>query len=337
MSLRRALPWVASVALATVLLAALISLGKVDLRVTLQQLHHVTWMSFTGLLLLNVAFAYCSTEKWRSIDAALRSSSDSSPSRTTSFALTSAGQALGVLVPVQFAMSTVRTLGIYAHGRALKRGTAGTLLEQGFDVITVGFLAVASGVTRFCRGGGIMWAVSAAIAMALALLVVGPSVRMIQCLAGSGAARTAAARKHVGVIFRNLSKLHHSGLLDTALARRLVMLSALRFCVSVLMSVLTARAIGLHISLWQMAAAIPFVAIASAVAVTPGALGVNELTSVAALLVFGTPLAEGAQWALANRALVVVSYFVVAICAAIVVYAGKIMARSRRSMQKCWQ
>jgi hypothetical protein len=182
-----------------------------------------------------------------------------------------------------------------------------------------------------------MWAVSAAIAMALALLVVGPSVRMVQWLAGSRAARTASARKYVGVIFRSLSKLHQSGLLDAALARRLVMFSALRFCVSVLMSVLTARAIGLHIPLWQMAAAIPFVAIASAVAVTPGALGVNELTSVAALLVFGTPLAEGAQWALANRVLVVVSYFFVAICAAIVVGAGKIMARSRRAMQNCWQ
>jgi len=30
--------------------------------------------------------------------------------------------------------------GTYVHGGALKRGTAGTLLEQGFDVYAVGFL-----------------------------------------------------------------------------------------------------------------------------------------------------------------------------------------------------
>jgi uncharacterized membrane protein YbhN (UPF0104 family) len=330
MSLRRAFLGVASVALAIALIALLISVGKVDLRLTLQQLRSVSWISVTKLVLLNVVLVYCSTEKWRSIDAALRRSSDSTPSRTTSFGLTSAGQALGMLVPVQLAMSTARTLGTYVHGGALKRGTGGTLWEQGFDVLTIGFLAVASGVTRFYRGGGIMWTILAVVAMALALLAVGPSLRVVQWLAASRAARTATPGNRVGIILRGLSKLQQSGLLDAALARRLVMLSVLRFGVTVVMCIQTARAIGLQIPLWQMAAAIPFVAIASAIAFTPGALGVNELTSVTALMVFGTPLAVGAQWALANRVLVVASYFFVAICATLIVFAGKIVAASRR-------
>jgi len=331
MSLRRSLLAVASVALATALIALLISVGKVDLRVTLQQLQGVSWISVTKLVLLNVVLVYSSTEKWRSIDAALRHSSDSFPSRTTSFALTSAGLALGMLVPLQFAMSTARTLGTYVHGRALRRGMVGTLFEQGFDVLTVGFLAIASGVTRYYRGGGIMWTIFAAVAMALALLAVGPSVRVVRWLAASSTARTATPRNRLEIILRSFSELQHSGLLDAGLARRLVMLSALRFGVVVLMSIQTARAIGLHIPLWQMAAAIPFVVIGSVIAFTPGGLGVNELTSVTALMVFGTPFAIGAQWALANRVLLAVSYFLVAICASIIMYVGKIMAARRRN------
>ena len=72
-----------------------------------------------------------------------------------------------------------------------------------------------------------------------------------------------------------------------------MVLSTLRFSVVVLMSIQTAEAIGLHIPVWQMAAAIPFVVFASVIALTPGGLGVNELTSVSALRVFGTPLAVG--------------------------------------------
>ena len=94
------------------------------------------------------------------------------------------------------------------------------------------------------------------------------------------------------------------------------MLSTLRFVVVVLMSAQTADAVHLHIAVWQMAAAVPFVVMASVIAITPGGIGVNELTSVTALKVFGTPMAVGAQWALANRVLIAASYFSVAILAA---------------------
>jgi uncharacterized membrane protein YbhN (UPF0104 family) len=138
-------------------------------------------------------------------------------------------------------------------------------------------------------------------------------------------AGAAAPRNKVETALRNLSDLQHSGILHGGLARRLVMLSVFRFLVVVLMSVETAEAIGMHIPLWQMAAAVPFVVIASVLALTPGGLGVNELTSVTALKMFGTPLAVGAQWALANRVLIAVSYFVVALCAAIVLGAKRIV------------
>jgi uncharacterized membrane protein YbhN (UPF0104 family) len=171
-----------------------------------------------------------------------------------------------------------------------------------------------------------MWTLLATAATVLALAAVGPSVRAIRWLSTSGIARTATPRSRSVVFLRRLFELGHSGLLDADLARRLVMLSTLRFGVVVLMSIQTAEAIGLHIPVWQMAAAIPFVVLASVIALTPGGLGVSELTSVSALKVFGTPLAVGAQWAVANRVLLAVSYFFVATCAAIVLWAGRMMA-----------
>jgi len=46
--------------------------------------------------------------------------------------------------------------------------------------------------------------------------------------------------------------------------------------------------------------------------VTPGGIGVNELASVTALKLFGTPLSIAAQWAVANRILCTASCFLVA-------------------------
>lgn len=323
MTLRRALLAVASAALGIVLIALLIKVSNIDLRVTAQQLRNVSLIAFAKLVALNVLLVYFSSEKWRSIDAAWRRSSDSVPSRTTSFTLTSAGLALGMLLPVQIAMATARTLGTYVQGRPLKRGTAGTLLEQGFDLLTVAFLAVASWATWFYSGGAMMWTWSALAMTALALLAVSPSIRLIRWLAASYNARTAAPRNR---ILRSFWELQHSGVLNASLARRLVMLSMGRFCVVVLMQIQTAEAIRVHISLWQMAAAIPFVIIVSVIGLTPGGLGVNELAAVTALKVFGTPLAVAAQWALANRILIAVSYFSVAAGAAIMLGCKKIMA-----------
>src|SRR5260370_31602996 len=91
MSLRRVFLSRASAALGLVLVELLIRLGKINLRVTLLQLQNVSQVAFAKLVLLNGLLVCLSTQKWRSIDAALRRASDSVPSRTASFALTSAG------------------------------------------------------------------------------------------------------------------------------------------------------------------------------------------------------------------------------------------------------
>ena len=97
------------------------------------------------------------------------------------------------------------------------------------------------------------------------------------------------------------------------------------------MAGVTAEAIGVHIPLWHLAAAMPFVIIACVIVVTPGGLGVNELSYATTLHLFGTPLNVGAQWALANRVLVASSCFVVAACAIALLGLTKMMGTGRQA------
>ncbi len=309
MKVGRPFLWISSAALTAVLILLLFKVSKLDLRVTLQQLRAVSWISFTMLVSLTSVHVYLSSVKWRSVDARLRAVDDVAPSRTVSFALTSLGVALGQLLPVQLSMSLARTLGTYFYGKGIKRGTGGTLFEQTFDVIVVGFLAIASGVTLACKGGVLLWMLLATALAAIAMLAVGPVASWIRGQVSALNSRPVAPANR---ILRNLAGLHGSGLLDAGLSRQLLGLSMARFAIQVLMAGQTAQAIGVHIPLWHLAGAMPFVVIAGVLIVTPAGLGVNELSYATTLHMFGTPLHTGAQWALANRFLVASSCLVVA-------------------------
>jgi uncharacterized membrane protein YbhN (UPF0104 family) len=337
MTLRRSFLWTASAALSVFLIVLFIKVSKLDLRLTVQQLRSVSPVSFTALVLLTALHVYLSSLKWRCVDARLRRSSDSAPSRIMSFALSSMGVALGQLLPVQLSMSVARTLGTYFHGKAIRRGTGGTLFEQTFDVIVVAFLAIASGFTRLFRGGAMMWTVYAIVMVALAMVSVGPGVRLIRRQVAALNARTDAPGNGIvsrSRILRSVAGLQESGLLDAGLGRQLMALSLARFTIQVLMAGQTAQAIGVHIPLWHLAAAMPFVVIACVVVVTPAGLGVNELGYATTLHIFGTPLQAGAQWALANRFLVASSCFVVAACATALLGLAKMTDRRVDLMQE---
>jgi uncharacterized membrane protein YbhN (UPF0104 family) len=137
-------------------------------------------------------------------------------------------------------------------------------------------------------------------------------VCLIRSLADTFASRVPAPKNRLLLAFANLQ---HSGFLNAGLARKLMLLSAARFAIQVLMAVQSAQAVGVSIPLWHFAASMPFVIIACVVVATPGGLGVNELSYATTLHMFGTPLNVGAQWALANRFLVASSCIVVAVCA----------------------
>lgn len=322
MTRKRSFLLVASFALSAVLIVVLIKVGRINLRETLHQLEAVSFYSFAALVALTGLHVYLANLKWRKIDASLRSSADSAPSGAASFAFTSAGVALGQVLPVQISMSAARTLGTFVHGSAVKRGTVGTLFEQSFDVAIVLFLAVASVATWFLRGGWEMWLVTATTMTILALAAVGPLIGLIRWLT-TRASETVASQNR---ILRKMTEVRSSGLLSVPLARHLMALSALRFLIQVLMAAEVASAVGAHIAVWQLAAALPLVVIACILSLTPAGLGVNELSYAFALGLFGTPLAIGARWALENRILVAASCLVVAAGGAATLYVGRIFA-----------
>jgi uncharacterized membrane protein YbhN (UPF0104 family) len=317
MTWRRMLLSLASAILGFLLIVALIKISRINWRATLLQIRSVSWVAFGVLVFLNALLIYLSTLKWRSIDAVLRRPSDSIPSRSASFAITSIGMAIGLVFPVQVGMTIARTLGTYVHGGAFRRGTAGTLFEQSFDVVIVFFLAIASGLTWITKGASLVWFGSAAALTLLALTLAGPLTNLLGKFAASKTIQKTDPDKIIGRVLRGLSELGKSELLNVGLARRLIFLSTLRFGVVVLMTAQTARMIGATIPLWQFAAATPLVAVATVVTITPGGIGVNELTFVTALKLFGTPISVAADWALANRVLAAAACFVLASCAAV--------------------
>ena len=314
MKARRVLLGILSVALAAVLIVLIVRIGNINLHSTWQEIKGANRFALIGLLLLNVLLIYLSTEKWRSVDAALRRTSDPVPSRLAAFGFTSAGMALGQVLPVQLGMTAARTFGTHFYGSPLKRGTAGTLLEQSFDLLNVLLLAVASAATWLLGGGGLMWLLSALGMIALALLAVAPLIRIAQWFT----TRLALARRNwLSGNLQGFFELMQSGALSETLTRRLVILSAARFVVVVLMAGETAAAVRAPIPLWHLAAATPFAYLACVVATTPGGIGVNELTLAGVLKMFGTPFSVAAPWVLANRVLGVASCFLIAAFAGI--------------------
>lgn len=311
--LRSFLLALASIAIGIVLIASLVSVAKIDPRETLRQLGKTNRIAFTKLALLMSLYAYLSARKWRLMDAVIRRSQDAALPGLRSFALTTAGMALGQVLPIPISMAVARTLGMYDHDSPVTRGTVGTLFDQGFDFLIVCFLIPASVTTRLFKGGALMWMGVAAPMALLALLGAGTTVRWLHRIAVFFSAGKSA---HPSRLQRGFTELQHSGLLNADLARKLVALSALRFVVLVLMAGETTEAISANVPLWHLAAAMPFVVFSNALAVTPGGLGVNEITCATALGLFGTALPAAAQWALANRFLMAAASFAVAICAA---------------------
>ena len=334
MTIRRVALAFSSFVLGVVLVIVLIRLGSVDVHSTVEQLRNIPGIAFVKVALLEVLLIVLSTEKWRSVDAALRHSSDGVPSKLTAFGVTSAGMALGLVVPVQIGMAGARTLGTYFYGRPLQRGTAGSLFEQSFDLLVASLLAMASAVTWFTHAEPIIWVMVALVMMAIGLLAMGPFLRLLRWAAKN--VRLRLANKQASEFqIRTLAQLENSAVFGAGLARRLLLLSAVRFVVVVLIAWQTAEAMNAHIPLWQMAIVTPFVLLANVLALTPGGIGLNEATSVSALRVLGTPLSLAVQWSLVNRALVTVCCFAVALATLSVMTLRKLIPNGVPQKKAC--
>ncbi len=308
MNARSILMAIVSLAIGVALLMLLVAMSGVHLQALLSRLAEMNKTAFVELAALMAVNAYLSSQKWRLTDRVMRGKSGAALPKFEYFALTSMGTALGQFLPVQLSMPIVRTMGTWVHGRAIRRGALGTYFEQGFEMLFAVFIMAGSLVTYLLHGGFILWLILAGASALLAFL----SVEIIMIVARRLAARVCADTESVRWR-RSVAELSKSGLLEPALGRKLMCLSGLRFIVFVLMADRTTTAIYADIPLWHFAMAMPFAMLATALGITPGGLGVTDLTYAGLLHAMGTPLAVTTQWALANRVLIFAAAMVMAV------------------------
>jgi hypothetical protein len=290
---------VASGVLAIVLLIALVKFSQVDVRRLLGLLAAARPLPIAALLLLTGLHIMLAAEKWRLVEQ--RVAPGSELPRRLCFSLTAIGAAAGQIMPMQVATALTRSLGAHlATGSGAVRSALATLFEQMFDIVVVCLCGLLSAYCLW-RGDIGWWVMGAVATFATGFVLVPPTFAIMAAVTERLAKAPAVLGARIGGLGRALAD---SGLFETRLTRRLFVLSAFRFITLWLMTIATTHAVGLNISSVQIAAALPFVVLAMALAVTPGGVGVNEWAFVAALVAFGVDFETATQCALVNRILV---------------------------------
>jgi hypothetical protein len=290
------------------LIAALIAKAHVDPRDLLIRLRVLDRTACVRFALWMAATIYVSSVKWRLTDEVLRGQGKQPVGGDMAFASTAFGVAIGQVLPAQLSMPAARTLMTAGHGRALRRGTFGTLFEQSFDLLAVCVLAIPSiAIIAFHRGFGTWLALAVLISLGTVWMV----GRLLNFLNNINVQVEGAVRWR-----RALANLQESGLMRGTLGFKLSMLAFARFAFVVLAAGETTAAIHAAVPLWYIVVAMPLVLLAMVTGITPGGIGIVEFAYVGMLHLFGIPLSVAAEWALAARILTVTSACVIAVSAA---------------------
>ena len=202
----------------------------------------------------------------------------------------------------------------------MSRGATATLFDYFFDILVAAFFALSTTLVLMTGGGAKTWALYALLICVGGFVLYGVAARFVV-----GAAHALGSVGH-SRLRGFCAAIALSPLLAPDIGRRLLAISGLRFAVLVLVSAMSAKAIGLDLPLWHLAASQSFAFIANALAITPGGLGVNEWMISSALFALGTPFQISAQWAVVNRVLVALA---VGLCGV----AGFLIAAVARSSQ----
>jgi hypothetical protein len=290
---------VASVTLAVFLVALLFAFTDLDVPAVGRLLAAVRPETFVAVAMLMAFNSFLACEKWRLI--ALRIDHDDSPGmpRLLYFAFTSIGVALGQIMPASLCLVASRSIGAHLYGgRALVRGTGATMFDYFFDVLVAGGIALSSILVLIAGGGAVAWLLCTFAIGLGGFLLYGGGTRVMARATRAWENGDGGWRRELGL------GIAHSPLFAPEIGRLLLAISALRFAVIVLISEITARAVGLDAPIWQLAAALPFGVIANTLALTPGGLGLNEWAVSSALFSLGGSFQLSVQWALTTRVLV---------------------------------
>ena len=304
---RRAWLWVAaSTGVGFCLIAALMATVRADLTTIEDAISQMQPQLFGLLVVLLAINTLISAEKWRLTDRRFSKVVHNPTPGPFYFALTAIGVAFGQIMPTQVSMAVSRSLGLYFFGeRGVARGATATIFEQAFDLLVAVFLTLALGSFALTGGGCLTWALWACASSVLGLVFAGAG---IEAVAGGlrrlqTAERYASATRAKRIIEAFLS----STLFAPELARRLFILSILRFVVVTLMAGVTTAIGQLDIPLWQISAVIPLIILTSVIPIAPAGLGVNEWAFVMVMTAFRTPADIAAQWVVLNRVLAIMA------------------------------
>jgi uncharacterized membrane protein YbhN (UPF0104 family) len=288
----------ASVALGVFLVVMLFAFTNIDLSVAWRLLTTVRLDTFLVIAILVAFNTFLAGEKWRLIADRIGREDGPTMPRLHYFAFTSIGVALGQVMPASLSLVASRSIGAYLYGgRPLIRSTSATVFDYFFDVLVAAGFGVSSILVLIAGGGAVTWLLCSVAISVVGLLLYGTGTRAV-------ARATLGLRGHSGCQRGLRFVAAHSPLFAPEIGRLLLAISALRFAVLVLISEITARAIGLQVSTWQLAAALPFAIVANALAITPGGLGLTEWSVSSALFALGASFQTSAQWALTTRIVV---------------------------------
>jgi hypothetical protein len=319
-------PLLASVTLAVFLVGLLFAFTDLDLAAVGRLLATVRLETFVAVAILMAFNSFLAGEKWRLIAARIERGDGPSMPRLHYFAFTSIGVALGQVMPASLSLVASRSIGAHLYGgRALVRGTSATIFDYFFDILVAVGVGLSSVLVLIAGGGVVTWLLCTSAIASGVVFLYGVGTRLTARLTRRWESRGAGSWRRLGF------GIAHSPLFAPEIGRMLLAISALRFAVLVLISEITARAIGLDVPMWQLAAALPFGMIANTLAITPGGLGLTEWAVSFALFALGGSFQLSAQWALTTRVLVAVGAALGGIAGFLIVVGTARGSRPRRA------
>lgn len=293
---------IASLAVASLLLALLVWAGDIDIGLLVDSLMAIRTGPLALIALTTIMILGISAYKWKLVTKTLQPEASPSDGLPFYFFYTCLGGVFGLVLPPHISNVIVRSIGLKLHHRVpLGHGASTSLIEQMFDLL----------IPAACAGPGLLFFFGLIRFQDFALL------SMI-CVAGLALVAVVAGSTFLGWLARperlpraGTSRLaalrqaahQYAGAIDRRLLVQLCLLSSVRFAVLGGRAMLIASALGFFIEPTHIWVSLPFVQLSFLVALTPASIGIAEWTWTGVLYGLGTGLAVATHFALLHRIL----------------------------------
>lgn len=300
-----------SIGLGLLILVILAIVARIDVDRIISVLSASRPLGLATIIFLVLTNILIAAEKWRLVEAEIDNVT------TLSFgqagALTAVGVAGGQVLPTPIAVAVARLVGARA-GANIKpsHNLVGTITEQLFDLAIALLLGSVSLVVLFI-GQPSLW-----LCLVVFVLIVSAAVTEVSYGYYVPILDALAKKPFLPQKLRALSGRLAANMPAHRLIRQLLLLSMVRFAILCVAAAATSWTMGLAVPALHLAIAMPIVILASVMALTPGALGFNELAFTGSLVILGTSFDTAAEWALINRILTMTASLLIGVAGAIV-------------------